>query len=146
MVKGEWLPIFERAGLAVADYWANVTDQTRAAIRALPHIDERFAQYPFEELAAVHSYFLLAPAARKQTRTDRPGRDAIDNLTSQLPLDQLTNMPVANQSGMRFQPMARQVWGMDARLMRAPRTHDLVFRVPWIISVDNAPPIALLSG
>jgi hypothetical protein len=71
MVKSEWLPFFARAGLEVADYWGNVTDQTRADILALPHIDERFARHPFEELATVHSYFLLVPAGSHAARVSR---------------------------------------------------------------------------
>jgi SAM-dependent methyltransferase len=62
MVKSEWLPIFDRAGLRVTGYHANVTDESRQDIEALPHIDERFAKYSHEELAIVHSHFLLARA------------------------------------------------------------------------------------
>ena len=59
MVKSEWLPIFQRAGLKIIDYHANVSDESRRQIAALPHIDERFAIYSKEELATVHSHFLL---------------------------------------------------------------------------------------
>jgi hypothetical protein len=62
MVKSEWLPIFGRAGLNIAHYHPVITEQTLQDIQALPHIDERFAKYPLEELATLHSYFLLAPA------------------------------------------------------------------------------------
>jgi len=65
MVRSEWLPVFERAGLKVVEYWGNITDETRADIAALPHIDARFAKYSAEELATVHSYFLLAPAGMR---------------------------------------------------------------------------------
>lgn len=82
MVKSEWLPIFGRAGLVVADYWANVTDQARDAIRNLPHIDQRFARYPFEELAAVHSYFLLAPTASSPTGKALEHQDVQDRILS----------------------------------------------------------------
>lgn len=60
MMKSKWLPIFASAGLKVVDYWGNVTDQSRQQIRNLPHIDERFSRYPLDELATVHSFFLLA--------------------------------------------------------------------------------------
>jgi hypothetical protein len=40
-------------------YNANVTDESRTQIRALPHLANRFAKYPLEELAVIHSYFLL---------------------------------------------------------------------------------------
>ena len=59
MVKSEWLPYFERAGLHVVDYWGFVDDIGRRRIQDLPSIDERFAKYPLDELATVHSYFLL---------------------------------------------------------------------------------------
>jgi hypothetical protein len=59
MVKSEWLPIFERAGLRILHYYPEITDESRRQIQALPHIDERFARYPLDELATVHSYFLL---------------------------------------------------------------------------------------
>lgn len=62
MVKSEWLSYYDRAGLAVVDYWANVTDESRQNIRQLQRIDERFAGYPLDELATVHSYFLLRAA------------------------------------------------------------------------------------
>jgi SAM-dependent methyltransferase len=62
MVKSEWLPVFARAGLEVAHYYPRITDQTRRDIEALPHIDERFARYSLDELATVHSYFLLTHA------------------------------------------------------------------------------------
>ena len=62
MVKSEWLPVFERVGLKVSHYWGFVNDVTRSEIAALPHIDERFAHYPLDELATVHSYFLLTIA------------------------------------------------------------------------------------
>jgi hypothetical protein len=61
MVKSEWLPIFASAGLKVIDYWGNVTDQSRQQIKNLPHIDQRFSRYPLDELATVHSFFLLQP-------------------------------------------------------------------------------------
>jgi hypothetical protein len=61
MVKSEWLPVFSRAGLNVVDYWGHITDQSRQDVMRLPRIDERFSRYPLEELATVHSYFLLRP-------------------------------------------------------------------------------------
>lgn len=61
MVKSEWLPYFDRAGLQVLDYWGLVNEVLRQDIRSLPSIDERFARYPLDELATVHSYFLLRP-------------------------------------------------------------------------------------
>jgi hypothetical protein len=61
MVKSEWLPYFDRAGLAVEDYWGWVDDVGRREIRALPSVDERFSRYPLDELATVHSYWLLRP-------------------------------------------------------------------------------------
>jgi SAM-dependent methyltransferase len=64
MVKSEWLPIFQRAGLRVTHYNPVITEETREEIRLLPHIDERFAQYPLDELATVHSYFLLTHASQ----------------------------------------------------------------------------------
>jgi len=65
MVKSEWLPIFRRAGLRIIDYHPDISDDSRRQIEALPHIDERFAKYPLEELAIVHSYFLLTHAEKK---------------------------------------------------------------------------------
>jgi SAM-dependent methyltransferase len=62
MVKSEWLPIFKRAGLEIVSYYPNITAESRQAVRSLPHIDERFASYPLDELATVHSYFLLTHA------------------------------------------------------------------------------------
>ncbi len=62
-VKQEWLPIFERTRLEIVDYFGHVTDESRADIRALPHVDQRFAKYPLDELATIHSYFLLRRAA-----------------------------------------------------------------------------------
>lgn len=62
MVKSEWLPIFHRAGLRVIDYHPNISDESRRQLEALPHIDERFAQYSREELATVHSHFVLGHA------------------------------------------------------------------------------------
>ncbi len=59
MTRSEWLPIFERTGLKIVDYYANISDESRRDIEALPHIDERFAGLPREELAIVHSHFLL---------------------------------------------------------------------------------------
>jgi SAM-dependent methyltransferase len=59
MVRSEWLPIFYRAGLEVKDYFGYITDESRRDIRRLPKIDERFSRYSLEELATVHSYFLL---------------------------------------------------------------------------------------
>jgi hypothetical protein len=55
----EWPAIFERARLEIVDYHANITDGSRAQACALPHIARRFAKYPLEELAVIHSYFLL---------------------------------------------------------------------------------------
>ena len=62
MVKSEWLPVFARAALKVVEYWGRITDQSLQDIKNLPHIDERFSRYPIDELATVHSYFLLRPA------------------------------------------------------------------------------------
>lgn len=62
MVKSEWMPIFQRAGLRVIEYHPNISDDSRRDIEALPYIDERFARYSHEELAIVHSHFLLVPA------------------------------------------------------------------------------------
>jgi SAM-dependent methyltransferase len=64
-VKQEWAPIFDRVGLAVVDYYPYITDQSRNDIQTLPHIDERFAKYPAEELATIHSYFLLRRATHE---------------------------------------------------------------------------------
>jgi SAM-dependent methyltransferase len=61
MVKSEWLPVFADAGLKVMDYSSHVSDETREHIRALRHVDKRFARYSLEELAIRHSYFLLGP-------------------------------------------------------------------------------------
>ncbi|MDQ2803006.1 MAG: class I SAM-dependent methyltransferase [Pseudomonadota bacterium] len=61
-VKGEYLPIFDRARLEIVDYYGYVTEESRANIRALPHLDERFAKYPVDELATIYSYFLLRRA------------------------------------------------------------------------------------
>jgi SAM-dependent methyltransferase len=61
MVKSEWMPVFTAAGLKVVDYWGRVTEESRQDIRNLPHIDERFSRYSLDELATVHSYFLLRP-------------------------------------------------------------------------------------
>ncbi|MGE4046923.1 MAG: hypothetical protein AB7F35_18825 [Acetobacteraceae bacterium] len=63
MVKSEWLPYFDRAGLQVMEYWGRITDQSRQNIRMLPAIDDRFSGYPLDELATIHSYFLLRPAS-----------------------------------------------------------------------------------
>jgi SAM-dependent methyltransferase len=62
MTKSEWLPVFDRVGLRVLDYFANISDESRRQIEALPHIDERFARYSHDELAIVHSHFLLGHA------------------------------------------------------------------------------------
>jgi hypothetical protein len=62
MVKSEWMPVFARAALEIVEYWGHVTDETRQDIKNLPHIDERFSRYSLDELATVHSYFLLRPA------------------------------------------------------------------------------------
>ena len=32
MVKWEWLPIFKRAGLEIASYFPNITDESRLAV------------------------------------------------------------------------------------------------------------------
>lgn len=61
MVKSEWLPLFAQAKLKIIEYWGNATDESRKDIRNLPHIDERFSRYSLDELATVHSYFLLRP-------------------------------------------------------------------------------------
>ena len=61
MVKSEWEPVFASAALEIVDYWGRVTEQSRQDIRNLPHIDERFSRYSLDELATVHSYFLLRP-------------------------------------------------------------------------------------
>jgi hypothetical protein len=55
----EWLPLFDAAGLTVAEDIQYATPESTASVRALPHIDERFARYLLEELATVHSYALL---------------------------------------------------------------------------------------
>jgi hypothetical protein len=73
MVKSEWLPIFERAGLKVAGYHAYVSDESRREIASLPHIDERFAKYPLDELATVHSHFLLTHANGPGLQPDQNG-------------------------------------------------------------------------
>ena len=70
MVKSEWLAVFDRARLQVADYYAEINDASLESIRRLPHIDDRFAQYPVEELATIHSYFLLKPADVVAPRRD----------------------------------------------------------------------------
>jgi hypothetical protein len=59
LVKQEWLGVFERCGLDVAEYEEYITDDSRKAIADLPHIDSRFAQYPSEDLAIIYSYVLL---------------------------------------------------------------------------------------
>jgi len=61
MTESEWLPIFAEAGLKVVDYWGNVTDESRQQIKNLPRIGERFSSYSLDELATVHSFFLLQP-------------------------------------------------------------------------------------
>jgi SAM-dependent methyltransferase len=61
MVKSEWLPVFEKAGLRVVSYLPDINDECRQDIQALPRIAPRFAKYPAEELAIAHSYFLLQP-------------------------------------------------------------------------------------
>ncbi len=63
LAKPEWLPIFDRARLEIADYYGYVTDESRANIRALPYLDERFAKYSLDDLEVVYSYFLLRRAA-----------------------------------------------------------------------------------
>lgn len=63
LVKQEWLRVFDQAGLDVEDYWPLINDVSRREIAELPKIDERFARYPMEELAIIHSYVLL----RKRT-------------------------------------------------------------------------------
>jgi SAM-dependent methyltransferase len=63
MVKQEWLPIFERADLEVLEYYEHITDESREAASTLPHVDERFARYPKEDLAILYSYVLLGPRA-----------------------------------------------------------------------------------
>jgi SAM-dependent methyltransferase len=59
LVKQEWLGLFERCGLFIKDYYADLTEESRKQILNLPHIDSRFAKYPLEELAIIHSYVLL---------------------------------------------------------------------------------------
>ena len=59
MVKQEWLRLFDRLDLEVEDYFALIDDTSRREITELPKIDERFAGYPLEELAIIHSYVLL---------------------------------------------------------------------------------------
>jgi hypothetical protein len=61
MVRPEWLPVFANAELEVVDYWGYVNDVLRQDIRSLPHIDERFTRFSLDDLATVHSYFLLKP-------------------------------------------------------------------------------------
>ena len=66
LVKQEWLRVFDRADLEVEDYSALITPESRAAIQALPQIDGRFAGYPLEELAIIHSYVLLRSRQREE--------------------------------------------------------------------------------
>jgi SAM-dependent methyltransferase len=61
IVKPEWLEIFDRAGLTVLDWDPVITEDSRQAVRSLPHIDRRFAGHSLDELAIVHSYVLLEP-------------------------------------------------------------------------------------
>ena len=60
LVKPEWLDVFTRAGLRVEEYETEVTDESRASVRSLPRLDARYASYPLDDLAAIHSYVLLA--------------------------------------------------------------------------------------
>jgi SAM-dependent methyltransferase len=59
IAKPEWPAIFARAHLEIADYYGHVTAESRAAIRSLPGVDQRFAGFSEEDLATVYSYFLL---------------------------------------------------------------------------------------
>jgi SAM-dependent methyltransferase len=71
LVKQEWLRIFDRVELEVEDYYPVITDTSRKEIEELPKINERFARYPLEELAIIHSYVLL----RKREVPARAGGD-----------------------------------------------------------------------
>ncbi|HEX2944284.1 MAG TPA: class I SAM-dependent methyltransferase, partial [Rhodopila sp.] len=73
MVKSEWLPVFRRTGLDVVEYHGSVSDESYRAIDALPRIDERFARYPRDELATIHSYFLLRHADGHWANAGAPG-------------------------------------------------------------------------
>lgn len=59
MVKQEWFELFDRVGLRIDDYYANITDESRRDIAMLPRIDTRFAKHPAEDLAVIHSYVLV---------------------------------------------------------------------------------------
>ena len=65
-MKQEWLGIFDRCGLEVEEYFPYITDESREEIRKLPRIAERFAKYPLEELAIIHSYVLLRKSFRSE--------------------------------------------------------------------------------
>jgi SAM-dependent methyltransferase len=59
LVKQEWLQVFDQAGLEVTDYHPLIDEVSRREIAELPKINERFARYPLDELAIIHSYVLL---------------------------------------------------------------------------------------
>jgi hypothetical protein len=62
LVRSEWEPIFRRAGLRVSHYLGDWNEASIREVRALPHIDPHFRQFPIEELATAHSFFLLTHA------------------------------------------------------------------------------------
>jgi SAM-dependent methyltransferase len=64
LVKQEWLRLFADVGLEIEDYWPLIDDVSRREIAELPKIDQRFACYPAEELAIIHSYVLLRKSPR----------------------------------------------------------------------------------
>jgi SAM-dependent methyltransferase len=59
LVKQEWMEIFEDSRLSVAEFTGRITDESVNQVKALPHIDERFAKYPIEDLALTSSCFLV---------------------------------------------------------------------------------------
>jgi hypothetical protein len=59
LVKPEWLRVFDRAGLNVAEYNERISDESRAHVRSLPRIHQRYAKYSIDELAIYYSYILL---------------------------------------------------------------------------------------
>jgi hypothetical protein len=59
IVKPEWIDLFRRSGLDVAEYNVCIDDRSREAVKALPSISERFARYDVEDLAVVYGYVLL---------------------------------------------------------------------------------------
>jgi hypothetical protein len=63
IVKPEWIDIFRGCDLDVVEYNVCINDRSRAAVKGLPSISERFARYDLDDLAIVYGYVLLRKSA-----------------------------------------------------------------------------------